>query len=287
MLEALYALFGMCSRTKRIPCIVRSGSRRAAACAAWVVALLLCAPRAEAYRPFDGTDADTAELGSFELEMGPVHWYDRAGQNYLIAPDTVLNLGIFPGTELVVDFQDFVALGALNGRPRLALLDTDILVKHVFREGILQGKTGLSIAVEAGPLTPEINGTNAFGASADVILSYRWDWGTLHFNEWPQYSRDHHLDVFSGVIIEGPHEWLVRPVSEFFYEQEFHEDRTVSGLVGVIWTPKDSFVLDLAFRAARIGDENAAELRLGFTWALPVWERTENAAALTARRGRL
>jgi hypothetical protein len=268
--EALYAFFGMRALAKK-------GSR------ALVVAVLLSAPRAEAYRPFDGTDADTAELGSFELEMGPVQWYDRAGQNYLIAPDTVLNLGIFPGTELVVDFQDFVALGALNGRPRVALLDTDVLVKHVFRAGILQGKSGLSVAVEAGPLTPEINGMNAFGASADVIVSYRWDWGTLHFNEWPQYSRQHNLDLFNGVIIEAPHEWLVRPVSEFFYEKQFHEAQTVSGLVGVIWTPKDSFVLDLAFRGARIGDQNAAELRLGFTWALPVWERTENAAALTLR----
>jgi hypothetical protein len=264
--------------------MIRSGSGRAGACAAWVVALLLCSRRAEAYRPFDGTDADTAELGTFELEMGPVHWYDRAGQNYLIAPDTVLNLGILPSTELVIDFQDFVALGALNGRPRVALLETDILLKHVFREGILQGKSGLSVAVEAGPLTPEINGTNAFGASADLILSYRWDWGTLHFNEWPEYLRDHNLDVLSGVIIEGPHEWLVRPVSEFFYEKEFHEQQTLSGLVGAIWTPKDSFVLDLAFRRARIGDKNAAELRLGFTWALPVWECTSRDASCNRTR---
>ncbi len=251
------------------------------------VAGLLHSKRADAYRPFDGTDADVAELGRFELEMGPVHWYDHAGQNYLIAPATVLNLGIFENTELVVDFQDFVALGALHGRPRLALLDTDVLVKHVFREGILQGKSGLSVAVEAGPLTPEINGTSAFGASADLILSYRWDWGTVHFNEWPEYSREHNLDLFSGVIIEGPHEWLVRPVSEFFYEKEIHGDQTASALVGAIWTPRESFVVDLAFRGARVADENEAELRLGFTWAVPVWEHAESANQLVRGRGRL
>jgi hypothetical protein len=262
-------------------------ARSAAIASLLAVAGFFQSARAEAYRPFDGTDADVAELGTFELEMGPVHWYDRAGQNYLIAPATVLNLGIFENTELVVDFQDFVALGALNGRPRLALLDTDVLVKHVFREGILQGKSGLSVAVEAGPLTPEIHGTSAFGASVDVIVSYRWDWGTLHFNEWPEYSRNHNLDLTSGVIIEGPHEWLVRPVSEFFYEQEFHRDRTASGLVGAIWTPRESFVLDLAFRAARVGAQNEAEVRLGFTWALPVWEHTENASALARRPRRL
>ena len=56
-------------------------------------------------------------LGAFELEMGPAHWYNQAGKNYVIAPDTVLNFGLLPGTELVIDFQNFVALGPLDGRP--------------------------------------------------------------------------------------------------------------------------------------------------------------------------
>lgn len=240
------------------------------------IAAALYPSRAEAYRPFDGTDADVAKVGSFELELGPAHWYNRAGKNYLIAPTTVLNLGIFPNTELVVDFQDFVALGALEGRPRAALLDTDVFVKHVLREGVLQEKSGVSIAVEAGPLMPEINGTNAFGASTDLIFSYRWDFGTVHLNEWPQYSRKHNLDLFSGVILEGPHEWIVRPVAEFFYEKEFNAERTVSGLIGAIFSPRESFVLDFGLRGARIGNENAAELRLGFTWAFQVWGRAEN-----------
>ncbi len=238
--------------------------------------LALVASRAAAYRPFDGTDADVAEHGAFELEMGPAHWYNQAGQNYVIAPATVLNLGIFENTELVVDFEDFVALGPLDGRSRVALLNTDVLVKHVFREGILQGKTGLSIAVEAGPLTPEINGTNAFGASVDAIFSYRWDWGTVHFNEWPSYTREHNLDLFSGVILEGPHDWVVRPVSEIFVEKEFNGVLTGSALVGAIWNVKESFQLDLGVRGARIGDDDAVEVRLGFTWAIPVWKTGED-----------
>jgi hypothetical protein len=234
-----------------------------------LIAVLLCESRAEAYRPFDGTDADVAELGTFELEMGPVHWCDRGGQQYLLTPVTVLNFGILPGTELVIDFRGSVALGALAGRPRAALLGTDVVVKHVLREGILQGKSGLSIALELGPLTPEIHGNAGFGASSDLILSYRWDWGSVHFNEWPSYSRAHNLDLFSGVIVEGPHDWLVRPVTEVFYEKEFNAQQTVSALVGVIWTAKDSFVLDLGLRGARIGGDNAAEARLGFTWTIP------------------
>jgi len=69
-----------------------------------VAALVLTSARgALAYRPFDGTDADTAELGSFELEMGPVQYYRQGPRNYLITPALVLNLGIFEATELVID----------------------------------------------------------------------------------------------------------------------------------------------------------------------------------------
>jgi hypothetical protein len=235
--------------------------------------------RADAYRPFDGTDADVAELGSFELELGPAHFYEQSGTDvprgsYLIAPATVLNFGLIEDTELVFDLEDFVAVGPLAGRPAAALLDTDVLVKHVFREGSLQGKTGLSFAVEAGPLTPEINGTNAFGASLDAIVSYRWAGGTIHFDEWPTYTREHDVAIFSGVIVEGPHDWVVRPVSEIFYEKDLVGAETESVLVGAIWTMKESFVVDAAVRGARIGADRATEVRLGFTWALPMWSET-------------
>ncbi len=246
---------------------------------------MFLARRADAYRPFDGTDADVAELGEFELEMGPAHFYAQRERNYLIAPATVLNFGVFDKTELVIDLKDYVALGAVpTGDPRVQLLDTDVFLKHVFREGILQGQTGLSIAAEGGPLTPEINGTNAFGASLAVILSYRWDWGTVHFNEMGQYTREHTGDLWSGVIVEGPHEWVVRPVTELYYERDFTVNQTESLLVGAIWTLKNSFVLDLGVRGARVGDENAGEIRLGFTWALPMWEPANNAAARSLRR---
>lgn len=251
--------------------------RRAANFVATGVALLVALRSAPAwaYRPFDGTDADVAELGDFELELGPTHFYYEAGHTYSIAPATVLNFGIVKDTELVIDFENFIATDPSDGRPRVALLNTDVLVKHVFREGILQGKTGLSIAVEAGPLTPEINGTNAFGASVNALFSYRWDWGTVHFNEWPSYTREHNLDLYSGIIVEGPRQWAVRPVSEIFVEKEFNGAQTESVLVGAIWEVKESFQVDLGVRAARIGDDDAAEVRFGFTWAIPLWKTAE------------
>src|SRR5271165_834168 len=108
-----------------------------------LLAALTWASSAMAYRPFDGTDADVAGLGEFELELGPVHWYSQAGNHYLIAPATVLNLGIFRGVELVVDFQNYVGIDEAAGESRDRLLDTDVFVKGVLRRGSVQGESGL------------------------------------------------------------------------------------------------------------------------------------------------
>jgi hypothetical protein len=247
---------------------------------AWLLAMatLLIASPVLAYRPFDGTDADTAELGHFELELGPAHYYRLGSQNFLIAPATVLNLGILKNTELVIDANDFVALGPLTpGVSRVSLQGDDVLLKHTFREGTLQEKTGVSIAAEGGVLTPEINvpGQAGVGASLDVITSYRWSWGTVHWNEWFELTRDTHADLFTGVILEGPHDWRVRPVAEFFYDTDFDGDQTGSGLLGAIWEVRESFALDLGLRGARVNTEYAGEVRLGFTWAIRVWGVTK------------
>jgi hypothetical protein len=249
------------------------------------LAALLCARGAAAYRPFDGTDADTAELGEFELELGPAHYFRLGPQNYLIAPNTVLNFGLLPRTELVIDASQYVALGPLSpGVSRDSLLDDDVLVKHTFREGTLQGKTGPSIAAEGGLLTPEVNGgagsastggSASIGASIDVITSYRWAWGTIHYNEWFEFNRAHDADLFTGLIVEGPAGWRVRPVGEAFVEEEFVLGPTESLLLGAIWTVRESFVLDAGVRAARVVDENALEVRLGLTWSVPMWGAKE------------
>ncbi len=254
--------------------------------AALVAAGLALVPaRAEAYRPFDGTDADVAEVGVFELELGPVQYYRLGSQNYLIAPDLVLNLGIVEGTELVIDAEQYVALGPLDSDvPRVSLLGDDVLVKHVFREGTLQGKTGISLAAEGGVLTPEVNGSAGVGASLDVITSYQWSWGTVHWNEWFEFTREHDADLFSGVILEGPHDWTVRPVAEFFYDKDFATDQTASALVGAIWTVSDSLALDAALRGAREEGDYALEVRLGLTWAVPLWGRVEETSPHARRR---
>jgi len=234
-------------------------------------AVLLFAGRAQAYRPFDGTDADTAELREFELELGPVQYYRLGSQNYLVAPAMVLNYGILDRTELVIDANQFIAVGDLEpGVSRVSFLADDVLMKYVFRKGTLQGESGPSIAAEGGLLTPEVNGVADFGASLDVITSYRWPFGTVHWNEWFQYNREHRPELFTGAILEGPHGWTVRPVAEFFYDTDFAGDTLASGLVGAIWTVTDSLALDAGIRGALTEGTYLAEARLGLTWSIVI-----------------
>jgi hypothetical protein len=234
--------------------------------------LLLVARDAAAYRPFNGTDADVAQAWTLEVELGPLQYLRQGHQSVLEAPDLVLSFGLIERIELVIDAQNDVAVGPLQpGTPRVSLVGDDLLLKYVFREGTLQEKNGVSLGAEGGVLTPEVHGTRTFGASLDVIASYRWSWGTVHWNEWFEYTREHHADLFNGVIVEGPHEWTVRPVMEAFYDRDFAADQSFSVLVGAIWTAAHSLSFDLGVRGARAADETMGEVRVGLTWSLPLF----------------
>jgi hypothetical protein len=222
-----------------------------------------------AYRPFDGTDGDVADVGEFELEIGPAYLAAGAASRYVAVPATVLNFGVASGFEVVVDFKNFVALQPEAGRPRMQVLDTVILLKSVLRRGSLQGEPGVSIALEAGPLLPEIGGVDAFGAQANLITSYRWDALSVHLNTLAGLTREHYLDGFAGLIVEGPHAWTVRPVAEMYTEREFRSGAgtTYSVLAGAIWQVRDRVAVDAAVRRGA-QDGSATEVRFGITWGV-------------------
>lgn len=252
--------------------------RRVLVSGAVALVTLASAPTAFAYRPFDGTDADVAELGDFELELGPVHWYSQEDSHYLLAPATVLNLGFAPRWELVVDFQNYVGIDIPPGQARDRLLDTDILTKVIVVPGVLQDKGPWpSVAAEFGPLLPNVNGEESFGASLDVIVSERWSWMTVHVNNWVELSRgDLDVDWFEGVILEGAFHAPVRPVSELYVEREFVTNLTTwSALIGGIWREGENLDLDVGLRQASVAGERATEVRLGLTWTLGLWGSKE------------
>ena len=238
--------------------------------------VLFIAGAAWGYRPFDGTDADVAGLGELELELGPAHYYRNQRAGYLIAPAAVLNLGVLPGVELVTDLKDFVGLSSVAGEQRARLLDTDLLLKWNYREGVIQEKSGLSMAVEAGLLAPEAGGEDGFGATANFIESYRWPALTLHLNSQVSYTRGHDLDLFQGLIAVGPFQWHVRPVAEVWIEHTFGVDQTgASALAGVIWVPRDGLAFDAALRLAHEDGQRALEIRAGFTWSFEVFGKPQ------------
>jgi hypothetical protein len=236
-----------------------------------LVAGLAWSTDASAYRPFDGTDSEVADVGHLELELGPVHWYSQGDAHYLLAPATVLNLGLVHRWELVVDFQNYVGIDQPPGEARDRLLDTDVFLKWVLVEGSAQDKgDGPSVAAEFGPLVPNIHGENGFGASLDVIVSQHWRPLTLHLNNWVELSRgDLQPTWFEGLIIEGNQDEPVRPVSEWFVQYDFGERSTIfSGLVGAIWHARDSLDFDVGLREANLSGQRATEVRLGLTWTL-------------------
>jgi len=243
--------------------------RPALTLATLAIAIALATP-VFAYRPFDGTDGDVADVGEFELEMGPAQFLSTREGRYLMAPAAVLNLGIVPGFELVVDFKDFVALHPVAGQQRMRILDADVFLKSILRRGTLQDETGVSIALEAGPLLPDIGGTNGWGAQANLITSYRWNPLSLHLNTSAALTRDHQWDGLVSLILEGPRDWTLRPVAEIYTEHEFGNGTAYSALAGAIWQVRDRLALDAAVRyAAQPG--NAVEVRFGLTWGVALW----------------
>jgi hypothetical protein len=223
---------------------------------------------AEAYRPFDGTDAAVAETGEVEIELGPVEYRREGAERTLLAPDVRINYGFTPGWEASLEGK--VAHGMTAGIPGTSLVEGEALLKGVLREGSLQEKPGPSIATEFGVLSPGINDEHGTGAILNGIASQRWDWGTVHLNAQIALTREQHTDYFFDAIIEGPHNWVVRPVSEFFYERDVGLFRTHSALIGAIWQVQDNIAVDFGLRGARVNDHTAGEIRAGVTFAFGV-----------------
>lgn len=232
--------------------------------------------RAYAYRPFTATDADVAEVGEFELELGPLQFVREDARSYLQVPATVLNLGILPRTELVVDFVGTIPLQPLPGEGSYQLRDTDLLLKIVCVRGSLQDAgPGPSVALEVGVLTPEIQHEKGFGASANLIVSQRWEPFAVHVNSQLELSRSELTPIWTESVIGELHvHETFWPVAELLWSHEFSTGANeYSALAGVIWGAREGLSLDAAAMVASSNGALAIEGRLGFTWAFRLWEQ--------------
>jgi hypothetical protein len=220
---------------------------------------------ARAFRPFDGTDAAVADPGEVEVELGPVEYLRDGAERALLAPDLRLNYGFAPDWEATIEGGLVHALA--GDLPGTSLVGAMADLKTVLREGVLQDKPGPSIATEFEVLLPGTPDEHGTGVGVDAIVSQRWGWATFHVNVAAALTREQHADYFLDTIIEGPYDWAVRPVCEFFYEQEVGRFEEGSGLIGAIWQVKDNLAVDFAVRGARINNHSAGEIRAGVTFA--------------------
>jgi hypothetical protein len=236
---------------------------------------------ADAYRPFDGTDAAVADTGDVETELGPVEYLRDAAERTLFAPNLRVNYGFAADWEASLEGE--VAHGLTAGIPGTSLVESQALFKRVLREGSLQEKPGPSIATEFGILLPGVNDENGTGAIFTGIASQRWDWGTVHLNAQIELTREQHADYFLDTIIGGPHDWVVRPVSEIFYERDIGLLRTRTALIGAIWPVQDNIAVDFGLRGAHVNDHTAGEIRAGVTVAFGVAKGPDILSGLIAR----
>jgi hypothetical protein len=119
--------------------------------------------------------------------------------------DVIVNYGFADRWELVLQStpqvppEGFGPISVSNGA----------FLKYVLQPGVLQEKSGPSIATEFGVLLPEIGGSGA-GIGWAGIASQRGDWGTVHFNLATNLTPDQHGELFLDTILEGPNKWKVR-----------------------------------------------------------------------------
>ena len=141
-----------------------------------VAMVLVGAGPAWAYRPFVSTDAAVADPREIEIEFGALT-LDRTGhENTFTAPSVVINYGVHERWELVGQFG--VQEGSGTG-----ITEPGVFLKGVLKEGVLQGKDGFSVALEAGPLLPStVKGEGGVGFEGTGILSARVAPVTFHLN---------------------------------------------------------------------------------------------------------
>ncbi len=125
-----------------------------------VAMVLLCAGPASAYRPFVSTDAAVADPKEIEIELGALTLGRTGHENTFTTPSVVVNYGVVERWELVGEFR-------VHEGSRTEITDPGVFLKGVLKDGVLQDKDGVSLAVEAGPLLPStVKGERGVGLRA-------------------------------------------------------------------------------------------------------------------------
>ncbi len=212
-----------------------------------------------AYRPFVSTDAAVADPGVMEIELGYFQIARQRHEDIFSTPKLVLNYGVVDRLEVVGEF-------AAEKAPHedWQLVDPGLSLKAVLKEGVLQEKEGLSIAVEAGLLLPATTGEDGVGFEATGIVSGRLQALTYHVNLGGGVDRVAARPfALWGLITELSLVPAFRLVGEVNGESVEREPANNSVLLGFIWQPFPSKELWID-----------GGIRRGITRAAPDWQAT-------------
>jgi hypothetical protein len=213
-----------------------------------LVALMLFFPTSLVwgYRPFVSTDAAVVDPHEVEIELGYFTLERAEGENTFTVPRLVLNYGLLKAVEIVGELSiQRSSLGDVD------VVDAGLFLKAVLKEGVLQGKDGISFAVEAGPLLPStVPGERKFGFEGIGSLSGTLSPFTYHVNLGGGVQRaDGEPFAIWGVIGEFPVVPTFRVVGEVNGEKARRESAHHSALLGVIWQPSSAKIfLDAGVR---------------------------------------
>jgi len=231
---------------------------------------LLVPVSAWAYRPFVSTDAAVAEPKEVEIEVGYFNLDRNRHENTISTPHTVLNYGVAKNVELVGEFT-------LQESPDVELTDLSLSVKAVLREGALQEKPGVSVAVEVGPLLPStLPHEHRVGFEAIGIVSGKLAPVTVHVNGGGGLDRTGELFGVWGVIGELPVHPKLRLVAEVNGQSTQGAPPNNSALLGVIWQPTaKNLFLDVGIRhgISRAAPDWQFTLGLTYGFSLPTFSR--------------
>jgi hypothetical protein len=199
-----------------------------------VLVVCLGTRTALAYRPFVSTDAAVADAGEIEVEFGYIGFRRHHGENTIVAPTIIANLGLCRNLELVAETK---ATGSLASHDhRWQAEDTAVSVKWVARDGVLQGRgPAPSLAVELSLSLPTAKGERHIGgelvgiASGEVVgLTYHVNAGALVDTVETQPG------VTWGVIVEHALRGRLRAVAEVNGESVSGSPADDSALIGAI-----------------------------------------------------
>src|SRR5215469_9270554 len=102
-----------------------------AAAALAAAGVTLWCGEAEAYRPFDGTDAAVVETGKVEIELGPVESLRVGAERTLLAPDLRINYGFISGWEAALEGK--LTHGLTSGVPGTSPVESQALLRRAAR----------------------------------------------------------------------------------------------------------------------------------------------------------